>query len=359
MAAAGLCSQVASAATLTGDYRFDDSFSSSVTGAADLQPVGTGSRFVTETVGCKPQRVLSFPKGAGVQVVNPNASDGDYSFVLLYRLSDLSGYRAIFHPSGLGTTSFGSDSGLYDRNGGLAVWNSETPSSNPYLGSAGVFEPGTYAELAFGSSSSKSATDLGFVDGAAALSYVGGDTGAFYASVMRFFKDNDPPGFTNEDSAGAVARIRIYDGILTPEEVADIYAADKLSGACDPSKRARATINRKVKVKNGRNGRLVVLTGIDVGCPDGGGTCNGSASVSKGRGSGRLAVGSRTPKRLGKAALSVKAGKTKKVKVKLTEKASDALRSRGKLKAKIKVKLSPPNGPPAVASRTAKLKPPR
>jgi hypothetical protein len=362
VAAAGLCGQVASAATLTADYQFDDSFSSSVPGAGDIQTVGTGDKFVTETVGCTPQRVLSFPQHSGLQLANPNlappnSDNGNYSIVVLFRFSDLPGYRRIFDPSGFNSTTFTLDNGLYERNGALAIWDGGQ-FGNPFIGSPGVFEPDTYVEVAFTWDNMKGNKEPGYVDGLEALSsYAPGDSGSFYASGMRFFKDNDPPGVSNEDSAGAVARIRIYYGILSPQEVADVYAADKLTGACDPSKRARATINRKVKVKNGRNGRLVVLTGIDAACPAGG-VCSGSAAVTRGGGSGRLAAVSKLPKKLGKAKLSVAAGKSKAVKVKLTRKASDALRAKGKLKVKISVSVSPPGGPAAVASRTAKLKPP-
>jgi hypothetical protein len=178
--------------------------------------------------------------------------------------------------------------------------------------------------------------------------------------AMRFFADNDPPDVTGQDSAGAVSRIRIYNGILTPAEVAAIHASGPVTGACDPTKRATAAVNRKVKVKGGAHGRLTVLTGIDVGCPAlGGGTCKGSASVDKGRAAKRLAGASKLPKRLGKKRLSVAAGRTKSVKVRLTKKASDALRDKRKFKVKISVKLAAPGTTPVVASRTATLKAPK
>ena len=102
----------------------------------------------------------------------------------------------------------------------------------------------------------------------------------------------------------------------------------------------------------------MVLTGIDAGCPVGLGTCTGTAAVQRASGSRRLAAVSKLPKRLGKKKLSVAAGKTETVKVKLTRGASDALRDKGKLKVKISVKLAPPGGDAAIASRVAKLKPP-
>lgn len=359
VAAFGFLVQQAAAATLTADYKFQDSFSSSVAGATDIQTAGTGDTFVTETVGCTPERVLSFPKGSGVQVANPNVGavgdDGNYSIVLDFRLSDLSGYRRIFDPSGFNSTTFGSDNGLYEHSGSLAIWDGGQ-LGNPFIGSGSVLQPNAYTEVAFTWSSMKNTLDPGYVNGVEALSsYAPGDSGSFYAAVMRFFKDNDPPGARNEDSAGAVARIRVYYGILTPQEVAGIHDAGPLAGACNPLRRASAAVNGKVKVKR-RHGRFVVLTGIDAACPDGGGACSGSATITRGSGNGRVAAASRLPKKLGKTNLSVAAGKSRAVKVKLTRKASNILRSKGELKVKIAVSLTPPGGTAAVASRTAKLK---
>ena len=123
--------------------------------------------------------------------------------------------------------------------------------------------------------------------------------------------------------------------------------------------KAKLKANRKVKVRNGPHGRFLVLTGIDASCPAAGVKCDGTASVKRAGGSKRLARASKRSKVLGKTKLSVGAGKTKAVKVTLTKKASNALRSAGELKVKISVKLSTLGGKPTVASRKAKLKPPK
>jgi hypothetical protein len=356
--AMALLAQSAAAANPVADYRFQDSFSSSVPGANDMQTAGTGDKFVTETVGCSPQRVLSFPQGSGVQVTNPNPEDGNYSIVADFRLSDLSGYRRIFDPSGYSSTTFGLDNGLYERDGALVIWDGSEPG-NPFTGAPGALQPNIYKEVAFTFSGKKNSQEPGYVNGVKSLSsYVPADSDSLYAHIMRFFKDNDPPGASGENSAGAVSRIRIYNGVMTPDEVASVYASGRLAGDCNPLKRASATINGKVKVKR-RHGRFIVLTGIDASCPAGGGACTGSAAVTRGGGTGRLAAASRLPKRLGKTKLSVAAGKSKAVKVKLTRQASNALRSKGKLKTKISVHLAPPGGDAAIASRTAKLKAPK
>jgi hypothetical protein len=351
-----LFAQPASAATLVADYQFQDDFGSSVGTPGDIQNVGSGN-FVTETVGCNQTKVLSFPKGSGLQLVNPSPGTDGYSVVVLFRLSDLSGYRRIFAAGGPGFT-FNSDDGLYGRDGRLAIYDSTNPSGNPYLSPTPLLQANTYAEVALAIPDNKGPVVTAYFNGSQATAD-STDTSAFAASTMRFFKDNDSGGVTTENSAGAVARIRIYTGMLTPAEVAAIHDAGPLAGACDPLKRASAAVNGKVRVKGRRHGRLTVITGIDAACPAGGDACSGSAAVTRGGGSGRLAAASKLPKKLGKSKLSVAAGKSRAVKVKLTRKASNALRSKGKLKAKISVSLAAAGGTPAVASRTAKLKPPQ
>ena len=353
--AIAICAPSASAATLTADFQFQGNFASA-TGSADISPLGNANQFATETVGCNQSKVLTFPKGSGLQVAKPGGvmADSDYSLVMLFRLSDLSGYRTIFHPTGNGSTGFNSDNGLYARNGQLALYDSGIPG-NPFLSPTAVVKPDTYAEVAFTFDDDKGVPTRVFFNGSPAIVY-DSDSGSFYTSFMRFFKDNDTGGATTEDSAGAVSRIRIFSGELTPQEVSSTFNSAPIAGGCNPATLAKAAVNGKVKVKKAGK-RYVVFTGIDASCPDGGADCTGSAKITKGAKAGRASV-SKVPKKLGKAKLSVAAGKTQAVKIKLTKKASKALSSKGKLKATISVSLSANGGNPAIATRTAKLKAP-
>ena len=341
----------APAATLIADYKFQSNFNSSGGVAGPISPVGSAS-FATETVGCSQTKVMTFTKGSGVQLAKPTPGASPYSIVALFRLSDLSGYRRIFVPGGAGLT-FNSDNGLYARDAKLAMYDNTLPSGNPVLSPTPLLEPNTYAEVALAVTDQKGTPIRTFFNGSPAVQE-DTDTAAFVANSMRFFKDNDGAN-TGEDSAGAVSRIRIFDGVLTPGEVSSIFNSDPIAGGCNPAALAKAAVNGKVKVKK-RGHRFLVLTGIDVSCPAGG-SCSGSAKVIKGAKAGRATV-SKVPKKLGKTKLSVGAGQTKAVKVKLTKKGSKALAAKGKLKATISVKLSAPGGTPAVASRVAKLKVP-
>ena len=363
--ATGILAQDAGAlGTLGADYRLQDTYASSVPPGVPLSDVGPGNKFVTETVGCKPTRVLSFPKDSGVQVQSGNlvASSNWYSIVVLFRLAETSGYRRIMAPSGAsGDTTFDTDNGLYGFGGRLAIFDSTVPGY-PFLSPTVLIAPNQYVEVAFTYRSTSGGPEnfaAGYVNGIQRVIYPTPSHNAHFAYLMRFFKDNDTGGSTTEESAGAVARIRIYNGDLDAGEIASIFASSPITGACDPAKKAGAAVNGKVKVTQGPNGLFVVLTGIDASCPDGGGACTGTAVIKKGAPPKRAASASKLPKRLGKKALSVAAGQTQTVRVKLTRKASEALLDRGKLRVKISVNLSAPNGTPAIASRTAKLKPPQ
>ncbi len=349
--AAGVLAAAASAANLVADYQFQNSFASSGGGAGAISPVG-GASFVNETVGCSQTKVLSFPKGSGLQISTPSFAAGGYSLVMLFRLSDLSGYRRIFGAGNAGLT-FNNDNGLYARDAKMAIYDNSNPGF-PFLSPTPLFQPNAYAEVALTVPADKATNVTAYFNGAQVANDIS-DTAEFNAGGMRFFKDNDGANST-EDSGGAVQRIRIFSGQLTPQEVSSTFSSAPIGGGCNPANLAKAAVNGKVKVKK-RGKRFVVLTGIDASCPEGGADCSGIAKVIKGVKAGRASV-SKVPKKLGRAKLSVGAGKTKAVKVKLTKKGSKALASKGKLKATISVSLAPPGGNPAVASRKAKLKAP-
>ena len=125
----------AGAATLYADYQFQDTLASSAPGAPDLQNVGPGNTFVTETVGCTPSRVLQFPKGTGVEMDPPTGDfTYDYTVLMLFRLADVDGYRRIYGGEPM------SDNGLYVHDGRLAFYD-----AGPILGANTVFAGNTYA----------------------------------------------------------------------------------------------------------------------------------------------------------------------------------------------------------------------
>lgn len=207
----------ARAATLTADYRFAGSYASSVTGAPTLTPLGPDAdTFATETVAGAPQTVLTFPAGNGVSL-SPTTGvvpDDTYTIAILARLVDVGGYRRYVDFKN-GTA----DTGLYDLDGKLDFYDYGA-------GSATALTAGAYALVVL--TRSAAGQLIGYVNGAQQFAF--DDASAVDgvidpASVLRFFRDNDSGGATTESSAGAVARIRIWNGPLSPAEIAGLGGA--------------------------------------------------------------------------------------------------------------------------------------
>ncbi len=337
---------------LEADYQFQDSYASSVAGPGAIGNVGPGNAFTTEALGCGSARVLAFPEGSGLQLAPNPASTNHYSVVVLFRLADVSGYRRIYAPGISG--AFTTDSGLYNYTGKLDFYDSSLPIKDVF-GPGVVFANNAYAEVALSYDYAGTDGTVGFVNGVPQFSYP--STGQAQATALRFFKDNDSGGTVGEDSAGAVARIRIYGGSLSAADAAQIYKAGPLDDRCGPGA-ATVAIKRKVKVGGGRHKRLVVYTGIDAGCPGGGVGCGGIATVDRATALRPGAAGAAVAKHLGKATLSLAAGSTRRVKVRLSRRASASLRVAGKLKVRISVQLTPTGGATASTSRNATIRAP-
>lgn len=214
---AGLASAQPKPAALVADYRFQDSLASSAGGGQPLTEIGAGAAaFVNETVDGQERKVYSFPVGNGVEfAIDSLVPNDSYSFVVLFRFELTNGYKRVAEFAG-GT----SDMGLYSQYNNLNFWPVTTgpPSICPM----------TYVQVAMTRASDQ--TVRGYVDGRLVFEFQ--DTQAYSNinpdfNVVRFFRDNDSGGVTNEHSAGAVARLRIYSDALTPEEVAGL---DRLPG---------------------------------------------------------------------------------------------------------------------------------
>ena len=215
-AAALACAATASAQTLTADYRFDNTRASSAGAAPALADLGSNS-FATETVDGAPRTVLRFAMNDGLSLSPTTAvlPAERYTIVMLFRFQSVSGFRRIFDVHN-GTR----DEGAYVENGRLKH------SNGPPIA------PNTYVQVVYtrdGSTESQRA----YVDGQLAVN--AGTTEvtdlALSGTTLRFFRDDTE--FPNEASAGAVARIRIYDGPLSASEVA---ALDRLAApAGDPA----------------------------------------------------------------------------------------------------------------------------
>lgn len=197
-------------AALTADYQFQGTLTSSVAGAPALTNAGPGSNaFATETVGGTSRMVLTFPQGNGVALSpTTGVTPGDnYTIVLLARLVDVTGYRRYVDFKNATT-----DNGLYNLDSQLNFFDQATGAGAPITANS-------YRQVAM-TRDAITGTIVGYVDGAQQFSFVdaAGDGIISAANTLRFFIDDTVvPG---EESAGAVARIRIWDNVLTPAAIA-------------------------------------------------------------------------------------------------------------------------------------------
>ena len=246
-----LGAQGASAATLKADYQLQGNRASSISGAPDLTDLGVGNAFAPDTVSGNSRQVLSFPMGSGLRLATTNSliSNTSYSAVMLFRLADVSGYRRL-----IDFKNGGNDIGVYILDGKLDFYLRSGPTTFTDFGGANaVFAPNTYAEVAI---------TLGYdtgIGGNRLTGYVNGVLQVLGApdplddtllpggggGGLNFFQDNTSGGTTGEDSAGAVACIRAYDGTLTQVEVNQIYDDQ----ACPTKPPAAVTPTTKPKKK--------------------------------------------------------------------------------------------------------------
>lgn len=307
-----LAGSASAAVSLKADYRFNDSLSSSVRGAPDLLSTGLGV-YSTEIVDGAGDRVLSFPAGGGFTFGAGKLVDrANYSTVFTFRFDDTSSYRRILAFEPLADDS---DSGLYNYETELDFY-----SDNEVEGPPGALAGGEYAEVALTRKANKRVD--AYADGQHQLTLndllkeavISGDG-------LRYFKDNS----NAEESAGAVARIRVYDGGLS---AADVKAINETGGLRPRAKKAG-------KPRLTRSGtKSKVSMGIKLRCPDEAVKCSTTAKVTKAKGG----------KVLGKAKRKLKPGAQKKLKVKLSKHGRKTVNKPGKLRIKTSASVTSASG---------------
>ncbi len=203
-------------AALRADYQFQNTLASSLGASPALTTLGPGTNpFATESVNGASQTVLTFPAENGVQLapttgVIPN---DNYTLVMLFRFAQITNrawQRIVDFQNGT------SDRGLYSHLGALELY--------PYArGTTATIKAEEYVLVALTRDSAGTVT--GYVDGTKQFSYDDSSTDAAVIdanNTLRFFRDNESGGPSGESSAGAVARIQIYDEALTANQVAGL-----------------------------------------------------------------------------------------------------------------------------------------
>jgi hypothetical protein len=206
--------------TPNADYQFyafegEQPKSCTATPGPRLVPVtvGAGSRTPgVESVDGFNDNVVAFTQGAGYNLEPTTGELGNtaYSIVVLFRLSYLSTFRS--HDRLIDFKDGNSDNGVYLLNGSLRFY----PHTR---GGSRVIGDGEWAQVVI--TRAAGGTLRGFVDGVQQWEFTDSSGDGIISSFnsLTFFQDNHIDGLTDEHSAGAVARIRVFDRPLSQTEI--------------------------------------------------------------------------------------------------------------------------------------------
>ena len=225
--------------TLAADYQVQDTFNSSVGSIGPLTIVGPtgGVTFQSDTVNGNPQQVLNIQASnttppfdeSGVQTqTNPFLSASNYSIVLLanfnlntadvvatkiFDFKNLSSDAGLYVNAASGTLAFIDGSGILQGTGGAALSSL------------------TYAQIVLTRDSSTNLTSV-YLNGTLAFSFtdnvglaVLGDSSMSGNSFLTLFKDDGMGlggSILSESTQGNLARLRLYDGVLSPTDVMNL-----------------------------------------------------------------------------------------------------------------------------------------
>ena len=234
----GLAS-IVRAQTIEADYQVQDTFNSSVGSIGPLTIVGpvAGVGFMSDTVNGNPQRVLNIQASnsmapfdqSGVQTqTNPFLSASNYSVVLLanfnlntadvvatkiFDFKNLSSDAGLYVNAATGTLAFIDGSGVLQGTGGAAISSA------------------TYAQIVLTRDSATNLTSV-YLNGALAFSFtdnvglaVLGDSSMSGNSFLTLFKDDGMGlggSMLTESTQGNIARLRLYDGLLSADDVMNL-----------------------------------------------------------------------------------------------------------------------------------------
>lgn len=241
IASLGLLS-AANGQTLVADYQLQNVYTSSVnSGIGPLTPTGDTSAisFEPATVDGVSQQVLNFVDvesesvsgyydEAGVQAqTNGFVDPSNYSVVLL---ADFSLTTDVLATKVMDFKNLSSDAGLYVNDStGLLYFNGALTGSNGVPTGGTPTVSGTYTQIVLTRDSSDNTVTV-YQDGTEAFSFddtsdlavLGDATDTGNQFLTLFQDDGTGPGGTldDEDSLGDIARVRLYNGVLSTQQVA-------------------------------------------------------------------------------------------------------------------------------------------
>jgi uncharacterized protein YmfQ (DUF2313 family) len=188
------------------DYQFLNNLRSSVGTPPDLANIAAGNLFITNIVDGVSRPVYHFAQGSSV-VLQP--ADGViptniYTAVLLFSFDNISGWKRI-----LDVKNPANNYGLYAYYGQLYFY----PAA---YGPSATIAASNYVQVVLTRDASSNV--VGYVNGVQQFSFVDTQNYATLAGspeMLRFFKDD-----STEDASGAIARIRLYNQVMSSNQVA-------------------------------------------------------------------------------------------------------------------------------------------
>lgn len=193
------------------DYRFNHSLSDSLGLSPPLtRLLADDGSFLPVTVDSTATTMLTFSAGAGLRLPVAGVLHGDdYTIAVLMRFEQTQEWAKI-----IDTTALTIDDGIYAR------WGTVTLYPSGEQGNAEAFLSGQWYQLVV--TRAIDGLTRVYIDGVEQFSHDDLETGymAFTQErLLTFFRDDEATA-NWENSAGAVARIRLFDRALGPGEVA-------------------------------------------------------------------------------------------------------------------------------------------
>lgn len=338
----------AGAATLKGNYQLQGDLTSVVGGAPSLTDLGRGNRFVREAVDGVDRQVLRFPEGNGLALSTSGLVDPrSYSVVLLFRLDELNGFRRI-----LDFSDSTADNGFYDFSGNAVLYGSDGGATR-----SGIVFDDSYAQVILTSApAGDSQRVVAYVNGTEVVAATAPKDFDLGPGTLRLFQDNTKGPAGGEESAGALACLLVYDGVLNAEEIGQLTGDPTLCPAPRPTpRRAKAFATGRPEIRE-RGETLLVDTGITVRCPIGPTPCPVRGRVDVTEAARRVPAAIRN---LGTSRLSLRAGASARVMVRLSGPGARALREAGSLRVSASATIKVPGGKGASARRRGRIVAPK
>lgn len=202
-------------AAQVADYRFNGDFSDALGISPALTELDPGSgAWVTAQIDGLPVQHRLFLEGTGYELSTLGLVNNDeYTISMLLELDQTDSYAKFLDVSGRN-----SDTGLYAQSNTLRLYTGGS-------GLANAFPPDRYVQATLTRDATH--TVVGYVDGIEQFSLFDDpmDPVALISveNLLTFLRDDDSTG-NSENSAGHIARIRIFDTALDATEVAALEA---------------------------------------------------------------------------------------------------------------------------------------